>query len=202
MRRILAVVSLTLAATSVAAPADAQFRFRGVEFWGGQYAWSGDQVDALDAGFRGGFAVYGELSPRIGVGIEGVTGGFDSNVGDAGERIRWDDGGLNSMLRVALGNRAGIHPFVEARFGWTRISTTVPAGEGNVLVVQEDGISYGGEVGVEVPLNQRARIVVAGGLTRRDYGGAELEGTEIPGTEFAANRWGVRFGIAIGRSVE
>lgn len=204
MRRIplialLAIFSLGLART----PADAQLSFRGVEFWGGQYAWSGDDVEPLQAGFRGGFGFYGELTRGLAVGIEGVTGGFDSpGVGPAG-RIRWDDAETNLVLRQALGDRAGIHPFVEGRFGWTRISTTAPdATPGEVVVVEEDGLSYGAEIGVEVPLNRRARVVAAAGATIRDYGDAELDGVGLENTAFSGTRWGIRIGIAIGRAVD
>lgn len=203
MRRPVLAVLSALLLISVAAPAQAQFRFRGVEFWGGQYAWSGEQVDELVNGFRGGFGVYGELTPRLGVGVEGVTGGFDSNPNDPNSRLRWDDIGMNGIARLALADRAGFHPFVEARFGWTRISTALPAStEGDVILIRENGLSYGGEVGVEFPLNRRARIIAAGGATRREYGDADLAGTNIPGNSFAGTRWGVRFGIALGRAVD
>jgi hypothetical protein len=204
MRRII-LLSLVLALAVTAAPTavEAQLRFRGVEFWGGQYAWSGDDVTPLDAGFRGGFGVFAELTPSLGVGIEGVTGGFDSDATGPAERIRWDDAEANLVVRQALGNRAGIHPFVGGRFGWTRISTVAPSDiEGEILVLDEDGLSYGGEVGVEIPLNRRARVVIAGGVTFRDYGGAELSGVGIPGTEFSGTRWGVRLGMALGTAVD
>jgi len=203
MRRPLSALLFGLAVATTATPAQAQLEFRGVEFWGGQYAWSGDQVEALSNGFRGGFAVFGELSDRFGVGIEGVTGGFDSNADDPDTALRWDDVGVSAIARLALKDRAGFHPFVEGRFGWTRISTAGPgATPGTILTVSENGISYGGEVGVEYPLNRRARIVVAGGATFRDYGGADLDGTSIPGTEFSGTRWGFRIGMALGRSVD
>ena len=204
MRRI-TLFSLVLALTAGVTPTDleAQFRFRGVEFWGGQYAWSGDDVGSLDAGFRGGFGIYAELTPGLGIGLEGVTGGFDSQVVGPVERIRWDDSEANLVLRQALGNRAGIHPFIGGRFGWTRISTVAPGDQpGDILVVDEDGLSYAAELGVEIPLNRRARVVIAGGVSFRDYAGAELDGVGIPGTEFSGTRWGVRVGMALGSAVD
>ncbi len=204
MRRI-TLLSLALAVAAGTAPTDleAQFRFRGVEFWGGQYAWSGDATDPLDAGFRGGFGIFGELTPGLGVGLEGVTGGFDSNVVGPVDRIRWDDAEVNLVLRQAFGGRGGIHPFIGARFGWTRISTVAPSDQaGEILVVDEDGLAYGAEVGVEIPLNRRARVIIAGGASYRDYAGAELDGVGIPGTEFSATRWGLRVGMALGSAVD
>ncbi|HKK92818.1 MAG TPA: outer membrane beta-barrel protein [Longimicrobiales bacterium] len=204
MRRIplialLAALSISFAPTSV----DAQFLFRGVEFWGGQYAWSGDDVETLEAGFRGGFGLYAELTPGFGVGLEGVTGGFDSPGVGRANRTRWDDAEANLVVRQALGDRAGVHPFVGGRFGWTRISTTAPSStEGEVIVVQEDGLSYGAEIGVEIPLNRRARVVAAAGATFRDYGDAELNGVGLENTAFSGTRWGLRVGIAIGRAVD
>lgn len=199
-----ALLTTVLLAAAVM-PASAQFGFRGVEFWGGQYNWAGDQVEDLANGFRGGFGVYGELSPRLGIGLEAVTGGFDSNPTDPNDRLRWDDIGLNGIARFALADRAGFHPFVEARFGWTRIRTTAtnpaPAEDG-LLIVSENGLSFGGEVGIEYPLNRRARLIAAGGVTRRDYGDADLTGTSIPGNELSGTRWGFRFGIALGRAVD
>jgi len=202
MRSTLAAAILT-ATTLATLPSDAeaQFRFRGVEFWGGQYAWVGAAPDAGDfeAGFRGSFAAWAEFSPSLGIGLEGITGGFDSTGGAPGRSIRWDDTGVNLVLRQALGDRAGLHPFVEGRFGWTRIGTTLDT-EG-VFVLEEDGLAYGGEVGVEVPLNARARLVVAGGYTRRDYGTAEgFNNVGIQGGSIDAGRWGFRLGVAIGRA--
>jgi hypothetical protein len=203
MRRI-TLLSLVLALCAGTSPSalEAQFRFRGVEFWGGQYSWSGDDVSSLDPGFRGGFGIYAELTPGLGIAIEGVTGGFDSDATGPVDRIRWDDAEANLVLRQALGDRAGIHPFIGGRFGWTRISTVAPSDmEAQILVLDEDGLSYGGELGVEIPLNRRARVIIAGGVTYREYGGAELEGVGIPGPEFSGTRWGLRVGMALGRSV-
>lgn len=205
MRRIPLFIALsaTLLAGLVPSSAEAQFRFRGVEFWGGQYAWSGDEVEPLEAGFRGGFGVFAELNPGLAVGLEGVTGGFDSPGVGSASRVRWDDAEANLVVRQALGDRAGIHPFVEGRFGWTRISATAPAAvQGEVIVVEENGISYGAEAGVEIPLNRRARIVVAGGATIRDYGDATLDGVGLEDTAFSGTRWGFRIGVALGRAVD
>jgi len=205
MRRIpLIALIAALYVGSTPATADAQLLFRGVEFWGGQYAWSGDDVDSFEAGFRGGFGLWAELTPGLGVGLEGVTGGFDSPGVGRAIRTRWDDSGANLVVRQALGGRTGIHPFVEGRFGWTRINTTAPSPtQGEVLVVQEDGLSYGAEVGVEIPLNRRARVVAAGGATLRDYGEANLAAVGLAATSsFSVIRWGFRLGISIGRAVD
>lgn len=201
MRRLLTALLLALVSASAAQPAQAQLAFRGVEFWGGQYAWSGDQVERLDAGFQGGFGIWGELGDRVGLGLEGITGGFDSNSNDPQTELRWDDVGLNGVVRFALLSRVGFHPFLEARFGWTRISSAQRTTT-EVFIFEEDGLSYGGELGVEIPLNRRARIVAAGGVTRRDYGDADLVGSGIPETQLAGTRWGFRFGIALGRAVD
>lgn len=205
MRRIpLIALIASLAVGFAPAPAEAQFVFRGVEFWGGQYAWSGDDVDTFEAGFRGSFGVWAELTPGLGVGIEGVTGGFDSPGSDGTGRLRWDDAGTNLVVRQALGGRAGIHPFVEGRFGWTRINTTARFQlEQEVRVIEQDGISYGAEVGLEVPLNRRARVVAAAGATLRDYGEADLSSIGLVNTSSLSGvRWGFRLGIAIGRAVD
>lgn len=195
-------IAFAALATALLLPAEAQaqFAFRGVEFWGGQFGWSGDDAEGIEAGFRGSFAGWGEFNERLGVGLELVTGGFDAQSSVAS---RWDETGISAVGRLSLLSRAGISPFVEGRFGWTRISTARTDDEGLLLEFRENGYAYGAEVGVEVPLNRRARIVIAGGATRNAYGDARLAGSgiSVDGPSFSAVRWGVRAGVSLGRTI-
>jgi hypothetical protein len=201
MRRLTLLPLALVTSLVVPGALEAQFAFRGVEFWGGQFGWSGADAEGLDPGFRGSFAGWAEFNERLGVGLELLTGGFDA---EAAVPSRWDETGISAAGRLSLFSRRGISPFIEGRFGWTRISTALTDSEGALSQFTENGIAFGGEVGVEIPLNRRARIVLAGGATQNSYGDAELAGSGIvlDGTSFSAIRWGFRAGISLGRTID
>jgi hypothetical protein len=161
---------------------------RGFELWGGYYTWSGDDFENVDPGLRGGLAFLVEAAPTVGVGGEVVVARFDENGEDVTEF------GLNALLRWSLGPLDSFHGFVQGRVGWSRLSAAS---------VTWDGLAVGPELGVELPLSERIRLVVAAGGSWHTYQDAEVDfgtggGPGIPGSSTSGIDYGARVGLAIG----
>lgn len=159
---------------------------RGLEAWVGYAAWSGEDVESVDPGIRGGLAFLAETAPHVGFGGEVVLGSYDQ----LGQSI--SELGLYALLRLSLGPPSGFHTFAQGRIGWNRVS----AGS-----LSQSGLSVGPELGVEIPLSARLRLVAAGGGTWNSYENAELGsgfGFGIEGTSASGFQYGGRIGLSIG----
>lgn len=183
-------IALVLGALAVAAPVRAQMDvYRGVELWGGYAGWSGKDAAGLKPGIQGGLAYFGEASERLGFGLEAMFGSVGRDVGDNATEL-----GLNVVMRQAFGDRASAHVFGQARAGWHRLEEK----RGSVEVDQ-DGISIGPELGLEIPVSPTTRLVIAGGATWQRYANARvLLGPTFDNTAGSAWRYGMRVGIAVG----
>lgn len=163
--------------------------YRGFELWGGYGGWSGDDASTLGSGPQGGVAVFAEISDRLGFGVEGVYGSMEQD-----QTLTVREYAFGPVLRQAFGDRSATHVFLQARLGWTRLSSA-----GAAVDVKQDGISVGPEIGLEIPLSQSLRLVAAGGAQWRRYGDSHVFlGPTFEGTSGSAWRYGVRLGLAHG----
>ncbi|MEJ2502610.1 MAG: hypothetical protein P8177_04705 [Gemmatimonadota bacterium] len=185
---LLFVIPVSLAAQGV--------QTRGLEVWGGYGFWGGGDFEDVDGGIRGGVVGMLDVNPRVGFGAELILGRAEERGEEAVVDI--SEFGLNAVFRYAFGPRGGTHAFAQGRAGWSRLSLNS---------FRLDGLAIGPEIGVEIPLGTRVRLVIAGGGTWNIYGDAQLDtgssigGTGIPDTSASGFQYGARIGIAFGESL-
>jgi hypothetical protein len=183
---------MTFAALLLLLPAGASGQeFRGFEITGGYYGWSGSDVEVYDPGFRGQAIIFGEADPTLGFGLAGTYGWVPLD--GAGIDGDLKEFGLGILVRKALGEVGRPHVFVEGYAGWTQLRFDLAGGFSNI---QENGVAVGPGVGMEFPVGEAVRFVLAGDFHWHSYGEVRLgDGPLVDGTGESGFRWGGRAGL-------
>lgn len=180
----------------------AQIRFDGLEGTVGYYAWSGQDFRDVEGGPRytaGPMARLGELWQ---LGLEGYYG--ESELRLQTNPVSLDEYGINLVARRAFGSLVGAHFFVLGRAGWTRLTSEIENLQtGEVTTgLSQDGFAFGPEIGAGFKPSEYLDVVWALGANWESFGECQVFGPDdfTTGNSCSGVRWGVRIGIALGRT--
>lgn len=187
-------IVLTLLGALMLLPASvgAQTLVNHFEAGGGYYAWSGENVDALEPGFRFQAIAGRDVNPSWLLAISGLY----SLVGVEDTLLDGNEFGLGGKVRRSFGPGDGPRVHAHLYAGWSRLSVTLPS----EAEFEDDGVALGPGVGFELPLNPAVSLVVSGEAVWHGYsdlGAAEEFGLGEEGD--SGWRFGVQGGLAFGR---
>jgi hypothetical protein len=147
---------------------------------------SGDDFEGIDAGI--GFDVQGRVkftALSLGLGYQRSSHGLegiDENVNVSGIFVE---------PRYELGSAASIKPYLTARIG--RVTQSIEA-EGSEL--KASGMSFGGGLGVMVPLTSSVRLSTSASWNSLSLGEMEVDGDQIPDSKSSGSSVALRVGMS------
>lgn len=147
---------------------------------------SGDDFEGIDAGI--GFDVQGRVkftALSVGLGYQRSSHGlegFDEKVNVSGIFVE---------PRYELPSAASIKPYLTTRIG--RVTQSL---EGNGSEAKASGISFGGGVGVMLPLASTVRLSTSASWNSISLGEIEIDGDAIPDSKSSGSSLALRVGMS------
>lgn len=206
MRTTAFLALLTLfALVLVPRAAEAQVRFDGIDISAGYWGWGGNDFTDVQGGPRLGISPLVRIGDRWNLGVEGVYARSEVQFLDI--PIEINEAGANAVIRRYLADPNGVHAFLQARGGYSRLESDIAEGpDETVLSYSQSGVSLGAEFGVGFPPTRYVDVVWAVNFGWNSYSQCEIFGQSGDyryiefGDDCSTARWGVRVGIVLGRS--
>jgi hypothetical protein len=179
----------------------------GLEAAAGYGILAGEVGDSVGGGLQAEGVVFyqpRDLPARFGAGAGYSWSGFDRADGSLGKLSLF--GTATLLIR---NSDTEMLPYVQLRFGWTRLSDDqgcgppyeqaeelCGAGPGELTpgTRTRSGIEVGAAVGVDIPLGERFSLDIAGTFVWLGLGDFDFEGTTLPNTDASGSAFGIRAG--------